>query len=177
MRWTVHGERPVYTNPWINLRLVDVELPDGQRFDHHAVRVRPSAGTVVVDGERVLLLWRHRFITDSWGFEIPAGKVEPGESAERAAAREVEEETGWRPGPLRPLLYLEPAPGVSDSRHHVFRADGAARIGEPADPFEAETVTWVPLSEVSELIEGQRIVSGSTVAALLYVLGSQTREK
>lgn len=177
MRWTVHGERPVYTDPWVNLRLVDVELPDGHRFDHHAVRVRPSAGTVVVSGGQVLLLWRHRFITDTWAYEIPAGKIEPGESPEQAAAREAEEETGRRPGALRPLLYVQPTPGVSDSEHHVFRADGAVRVGAPTDSSEAERVTWVPLSGVRDLIDNRQIVSGSTMASLLYILGSEVEEK
>lgn len=172
MRWTVHGERPLYSNRWVELRLADVELPDGQRFGHHAVRVRPSAGTVVTIDERVLLLWRHRFITDTWGFEIPAGRVENGESPDRAAAREVEEETGWRPGPLRSLLYLQPTPGITDSRHYVFTAGSAQWVGPPTDPAEAERVVWVPLAEVRNLIDQERLVSGSTMAALLYVLSS-----
>ncbi len=62
----------------------------------------------------MLLLWRHRFITDTWGWEIPLGRAEPGEGPAEAAAREVEEETGWRPGPLRPLLRIEPKQSVSD---------------------------------------------------------------
>src|SRR5438046_60145 len=96
MQWTVHGERSIYESEWVSLRLVDVEIPGHRRFDHHVVRApQPAAGAVVIDDdERVLLLWRHRFITDSWGWEIPAGRIEPGETAEEAAAREVLEETG-----------------------------------------------------------------------------------
>jgi len=70
MRWTVHGERTLYDNEWLRLTLVDVEIPDGERFEHHVVRVpNQAAGTVVHDADRgVLLLWRHRFITDTWGW-------------------------------------------------------------------------------------------------------------
>lgn len=176
MRWTVHGERGVYTDSWINVRLVDVELPDGRRFDHRAVRVRPSAGAVVLDGRRVLLLWRHRVITDTWGFEIPGGRIETGEPPEQAAAREVEEETGWRPGPLRPLLSVQPSPGASDSRHFVFQADEAVWTGAPADPAEAEQVVWIPLERIPALVDERRIVNGSTMAALLYVLVGETHK-
>ena len=86
MRWTVHGETVLYDSPWVALHVADVELPDGRRLDHHLVRMpAPAAGVVVIDPERgVLLLWRHRFITDSWGWEIPAGRVEAGESPSRA---------------------------------------------------------------------------------------------
>ena len=75
MRWIVHGERALYSSPWVGLRMVDVEIPGGERFEHHVVRVpRQAAGCVVHDPDRgVLLLWRHRFITDTWGWEIPAG--------------------------------------------------------------------------------------------------------
>jgi 8-oxo-dGTP pyrophosphatase MutT (NUDIX family) len=89
MQWKVHGERPIYTSKWVNLSLVDVELPDGQRFEHHVVRMQPVAATAVIDDQRrILMLWRHRFITDTWGWEIPTGIVDPGEtSAQRPSAR------------------------------------------------------------------------------------------
>lgn len=97
MKWTVHGERSLYESDWIRLVLTDVEIPDGERFEHHVVRMpRKAAGTIVHDPARgVLLLWRHRFITDSWGWEIPAGGIEPDETPEAAAVRETIEETGW----------------------------------------------------------------------------------
>lgn len=103
MQWTNLNEQPVYENPWFRVNLAEVELPDGARLDHFVIRLRPvAAATVVNAANEVLLLWRHRFITDSWGWELAAGVVENGESLPEAAAREMEEETGWRPGPLHP---------------------------------------------------------------------------
>ncbi|MCP3012515.1 NUDIX hydrolase [Nocardiopsis dassonvillei] len=170
MRWTVHSEKPLYTDPWIDVRAADVELPDGHRFDHRLIRRPPGAGAVVLDGRgRALLLWRHRFITDTWGYEIPMGGVQPGESPERAAAREVLEETGWRTGPLRPLVYVQPSSGLTDSEHHVFIADTAERVGQPQDAWEAERVEWVALDRVPELIRRRQLVSGTSVNALLYL--------
>jgi ADP-ribose pyrophosphatase YjhB (NUDIX family) len=130
-----------------------------------------------MDGQ-TLLLWRHRFITGSQGWEIPIGKIEPGEDPATAAARETEEETGWRPGPLHPLLRVEPSPGLSDSAHSIYLADGAKRIGSPEDDFESDSVSWVPLASVPSLIGRGDITSGTTLAALLYVLagGIGTRD-
>ncbi len=127
MRWKVHGERPLHEYPWVNLWLADVERPDGQRDEYYVVKLRDLAVAAVVNDRReVLMMWRHRFVTDVWAWELPMGLVEDGETPAEAAAREVLEETGWRPGPLTPLIYSEPANGITDSRHHVFRAAGAA---------------------------------------------------
>lgn len=171
MKWRVVSEESLYADDWLNVQIADIELPDGSRLEHRLIRTRPGAGAVVIDDERrVLLLWRHRFITDTWGWEIPIGRIEEGESPADAAAREFEEETGWRPGPLKPLLTVHPTPGISTSEHHIYRADKATYIGDAADPHEADRVVWTPLADVRELIGKAAITSGTTLAALLYVL-------
>ena len=107
MRWTVHSEKPLYEDEWLDIRLADVELPDGRHLDHRVIRTLPGAGAVVLNEQReVLVLWRHRFITDTWAYEIPMGGIDPGEDPATAAAREVEEETGWVPGPLRGVMAI-----------------------------------------------------------------------
>jgi 8-oxo-dGTP pyrophosphatase MutT (NUDIX family) len=177
MRWTVHSEKPLYTDPWLDIRVADVELPDGRHLEHRLIRTSPGAGAVVSDGNgRVLLLWRHRFITGTWGWEIPIGKADPGEDPAAGAAREVEEETGWRPGPLRPLLRVEPTPGISDSVHHIYRAETATRIGAPEDDFESSRIEWVALDTVPDLIGGGEITSGTTLAALLYTITRDSKQ-
>jgi 8-oxo-dGTP pyrophosphatase MutT (NUDIX family) len=172
MRWTVHGERAIYESEWINLVLTDIEVPGGERFEHHVVRMpRQAAGAVVFDPERgVLLLWRHRFVTDTWGWEIPAGHIDPGEAPIEAAARETLEETGWRPGPLEPLVRYQPHNGLSDQVFHIFLADGATHVGEPTDPAEAERVEWVPVDRVRRLASTEEILDGLSLTAILYAL-------
>jgi 8-oxo-dGDP phosphatase len=171
MRWTVHGERQIYTNPWVNLWLVDVQQPDGHRFEHHVVKLRHlSVGVVVDDRRRVLMMWRHRFVTDTWGWELPMGLIEPDETPESTAAREIEEETGWRVGAMRPLVYSQPANGITDSEHHVFRADGATWSGPPVEQNETDRIEWIPVSELRGMIDRREIVSGATLVGLLYLL-------
>jgi 8-oxo-dGTP pyrophosphatase MutT (NUDIX family) len=171
MRWQIHSEKTLYADAWLDVRVADVELPDGRHLDHRLVRTRPGAGAVVTDErDRVLLIWRHRFITDSWGWEIPMGAVEEGEMPQAAAAREVEEETGWRPGLLRPLLAVQPSNGISDGLHYVYRGESATYIGPPSDAWEAERIEWRPLSGIRKLIDNGEIVCGTTLSALLYVL-------
>jgi 8-oxo-dGTP pyrophosphatase MutT (NUDIX family) len=178
MRWRVHGERSLYESDWMNLRLVDVELPDGTRLEHHVLRLpREAAAVVVRDHDRgVLLLWRHRFITDSWGWEIPAGQIESHETAEQAAARETLEETGWQPGALRAVGAFHPLPGAVDQRFHVFVADGATYVGAPADRNEAERVEWVPVDRVRELVRAGEVTDGYSLTGLLWALASGALE-
>ncbi len=170
MRWDVHGERSVYESDWMSLRLVDVEIPGGERFDHHVVRFpRPAVGTVIVDGSsQVLMLWRHRFTTDSWGWELPAGGVDPGESLEEAAVREAVEEAGWRPGRLRPLVTYHPINGATDQRFALFVGEDPVEVGPPTDAGEAERVEWVASATLRDEVLAGRVTDGMSLTGLLW---------
>lgn len=175
MRWTVHGERVIYDSAWLTLALTDVEIPGGHRFEHHVVRMpNKAAGTVVHDPERgLLLLWRHRFITDSWGWELPAGHIDPGETPEQAARREVREETGWEPGPLRPLISYFPTNGLTDQTFHCFIAEGARHVGEPSDPSESERVEWIDIPTIRNIVRNSEMRDGLSLTAVLYALAHE----
>ncbi|MGH3750384.1 MAG: NUDIX hydrolase, partial [Micromonosporaceae bacterium] len=128
-----------------------------------------AAAAILNERHEVLLLWRHRFITDTWGWEIPAGVVDEGESPIQTAGREAEEETGWRVRNLRPLLDLEPAAGLGDCVHHVFGAEAAHYTGPPADAHESESVKWIPLADTPALVGRGEIPHSTTAAALLHL--------
>ena len=166
-RWTIHGETRLYSSEWLNVSLVDVELPDGSRFDHHVVRLpHPAAGVIVRDSERgVLLLRRHRFVTDTWGWEIPAGRVDPGETLEEAAVREAIEETGWRPLAVEYLGFSHPTNGLMEQRFEYFAASGADYVGE-FERTETESIAWFAPEDVRTLIEQGEIPDGLSVTAL-----------
>jgi NUDIX domain len=98
-RWRTFGEREIYRSPYTWLGQVDVELPGGERFWHEVIRLHRAAAMLLVDdADRVLLLWRHRFVLDRWGWELPGGLVDEDEEPAEAAVRELEEETGYRAG-------------------------------------------------------------------------------
>lgn len=172
MKWTVHGERVIYGSPWVRLALTDVEIPGGPRFEHHVVRMpAQAAGTVVADPARgVLLLWRHRFTTDTWGWEVPAGRIDKGETPIEAAAREAYEETGWQPGALHHLATYHPHNGSSDATFHLFVADGATYVGDPPDASESERVEWLTIDQVRAEMAAGQILDGLSLTALLWWL-------
>ena len=173
MRWVVHGEQTIYDSDWLRLAMVDVEVPGGRRFDHHVVRTpQDASGTLVVDGapdsRQVLLLWRHRFVTDEWGWEVPAGRLDEGETPGRPPPASRLEETGWRPGPLQSLATFTPVSGLVDLRFHLFAADGATQVGAPVDVSESERVEWVGVTRLRDEIAAGRVVDGLSLTALLW---------
>src|SRR5258708_17854227 len=100
-----------------------------------------ASAVVVRDKDRVLLIHRHRFITDTYGWEIPAGRVEAGEDPMAAAERETLEETGWRPGPLSKLFSSFPSIRPTDQKVNCYPTDGAEHPREPPGPSQRDPVT------------------------------------
>jgi 8-oxo-dGTP pyrophosphatase MutT (NUDIX family) len=172
--WTIHGERVVDDSRRAVLSIADVELPDGVRFEQYVLRV-PAAAMVIVldDAQRVLMMWRHRFVIDQWVWELPGGYLDPDEDPAVCAAREVEEETGWRPRTMQRLLTFQPMVGTIDQDNIVYLAHGADQTGVLPDINEAETLDWIPLSDVEQLITTGEIVGAGSVAGLYAVLAGK----
>ena len=169
--WINRGERIIYDSDWVRLVVADVVMPDGTEIDHHVVRMpREAAGTIIVNDERVLLLYRHRFITDSWGWEIPAGAVDAGETLEAAAVREAVEESGWEPRSVVPLCAFYPANGLLGQRFHIFVSRDAVHRGEPTDRNEATRIDWFSVEDVRAMLRGGEITDGLSFGALTYAL-------
>lgn len=169
-QWKVHGTRRVFGSPWVNVDLDDVEVPEGARFEHHVLRFpRASVGAVVVDADRVLLLWRHRFTVDRWGWEIPAGWSDDGEDPAEAIRREILEETGHLAATITPLIGYSPMTGISSHWYRVYLAETVHLQGVP-EQAEASRVEWVPTRDLPALIRNGQITDGPSLTALASFL-------
>lgn len=170
-RWRTFGERVIYDNPWVQLRQVEVEIPGAAPFWHHVVQLRPAAMIALIDDQdRALLLWRHRFVQNRWGWELPGGVVEAGEDPAVTAARELGEETGYRAGRVDHLVTFQPMVGMVDSEHFVFLGRDPEKAGPPTDLSEADRIEWVPLADVRRLIREGTVWNAGTAIALMGVL-------
>lgn len=169
--WRTFGERTVYDNEWVWLGQVDVEIPGGERIWHHVVRLHRAAMMVLVDDEdRVLMLWRHRFVQDKWGWELPGGLIDDDEEPAETAARELEEETGFRAGRVEHLVTYQPMVGMVDSEHVVFIGRDPEEVTDPVDLSEADRIEWVPLADVPALIAEGKIWNSGVLIGLLGLL-------
>lgn len=172
--WRIHGKRDLYDNRWVKLQLWDVEPPGMERFEHHVVKLNHVAITAVVDDQdRVLMLWRYRFVPQQFGWELPGGIVDDGEEAADTALREVVEETGWRPNSVERIAVYQPMVGMVDSLHEVFVAYGAEKVGLPTDLEEAGHIEWVPLADVPGLMARGQLLGSGTLVGLLHLLASR----
>ena len=169
--WQVLRRATVYDSPWVRVHRDDVRLPDGTVIDgHHVVDVpRPAVGVVPVgEGGRLLLIEHYRFITDTTGWEIPAGGFDPGEDVATAAARELSEETGHAADRFEPLGTYHPSNGVSNQTFHVVVGRGLRKVGDVTDTNEVMRLRWFEAVEVRAMLRRNEIRDGLSVTGLLW---------
>ena len=172
---TLISTERLYSGRIVNLDLDTVRFPDGSTGRLEMLR-HPGASAVVpllddrdAADPRVLLLRQFRHAADRFIWEVPAGRLDAGESPEDCAERELEEETGMRAGKFERLTTIFTTPGFTDEKIHLFLAsdltEGSTR--READEFmELHPRRW---SDVMESIRSGEIDDGKTLVSLLYV--------
>ena len=117
------GSREIFRGRTFDVDVDRVRLPNGKEMDMELVHHRGAAAVVpVLEDGTVLLVRQYRYATGGWLLEIPAGKIDGGEPPEVCAARETEEETGYRAGKLEPLGWIWTTPGFADEKIWLYLA-------------------------------------------------------
>ncbi len=171
-----------YQGRIIHLDLETVQFPDGSTGQLEMIR-HPGASAVVplldpldAPDPRVLLIRQFRHAAGGYIWEVPAGRLDPGETPEACAHRELAEETGMRAGRLERLTTIFTTPGFTDERIHLFLADGlvAGEHHREHDEFlELRPTRW---TEVLSLITSGQISDGKTLVSLLYLQAFRRKE-
>ena len=141
---------------------------NGVEIIREIVRHPGGAGALpLFDDGRVALVKQYRHPARRELLEIPAGKIEAGESPEMCAAREVEQEIGFRPGRMEKLLEFYSTPGFCEERLHVYLATTLAPSSQALDHDEFIEVVYLPLTEAAMMAERGEIEDSKTIIGLL----------
>jgi 8-oxo-dGTP pyrophosphatase MutT (NUDIX family) len=135
----------------VTLTIDEVTLPNGHLASLEIVHHPGGAAIVAIDGEqRVCLLRQYRHAVGAWIWELPAGKLEPGEPPLTTAQRELVEEAGMQATRWESLGHCVPSPGILDEIVHLFLATGLTAVADARESAEVFEVHWVPLQQAQE---------------------------
>jgi len=170
-QWIVKETPIADTGTGVNKRtaltVAEVTLPDGVQFRQAVLRVNPASMCVLVnDRNEVLMARRHRFIPDLWVWELPGGYVDEGEDPAECAAREAEEETGWKPASVEHLCSFQPMTGNADALNHVYLGRDPEQVSDVLDINETQQTAWIPLADVPTLV-AENVLGAASVIGLL----------
>jgi len=165
----------VYRSKWVNLFADKVIAPNGTLIErYHIVDFEYAAVGCIVTNERndVLLVKAYRYPTGTHGWEIPAGMVDPGESATAAAVREVFEESGNHIHNLSEIHRYYPMNGISNKECIIVRGklDCSRAPSAEFDDGEVSEHAWFEVQTIDAMIERNEISNGLTLTALLLYL-------
>ena len=169
-----------YSGKIISLDVDTVRFPDGSLGDLEMIR-HPGASAVVPfltdpagEDPQILLIHQYRYAAEGYLYEIPAGRLNPGEGPADCAERELKEETGCSAQRVDHLFTMYTTPGFTDEKIHVFMATGlvAGETKHEADEFlELQPML---LSRALQMVEAGEIRDGKTALALLFAAGFRT---
>jgi ADP-ribose pyrophosphatase len=152
-------------------KVTEDEASDGKGWSisRSVVRHAGSAVMMAVDKkDRVLLVRQYRLPAAQYLWELPAGKIDEGETAAQAAKRELIEETGLRAKKWKKLVSFYPSPGFVQEKMTIFLATGLTQgEAQPMDDERIET-RWFAKKELAELIRKNRISDAKTMIGFLH---------
>jgi ADP-ribose pyrophosphatase len=161
-------------------------LVHGAKFDYERVTVQTPRGTLTrevvrhpgavvilpvlrsgAEPPKVVLIRNWRISVEQELYELPAGTIEPAEEPRVCAARELEEETGYRAATLTPLGRFYTSPGLSDELMWAYFAEGLELVGQRLEPDEQLTVHPVGLDRALAMIDSGELADGKSILTLL----------
>lgn len=177
---TPSGSRRVYTGRVVSLDVDTVTFPNGTVGELEMIR-HPGASAVVPflddpasEDPRIVLIRQYRHATGGYLFEIPAGRLDPGEHPEQCALRELREETGYSAMHVTHVTTFWTTPGFTDERIHIYVATGLEAGDSALEADEILDLHPTPLSRAIQMIESGEISDGKSMIGILLA-ASHTR--
>lgn len=160
----------IYRSQWVNLYRDRVRFPNGRVIEeHHLIDIEQPSVIVLVEneGRDILFVRVTRYTTGQSHWELPAGRVEPGEDPLESARREVLEETGWTINGVEQVHVYYSLAGLSNHRFLIVRGRGEQLVTE-FDGQEVDEIRWFSPREVETMLRNGEILGGPTLTAVLY---------
>ncbi|MDH6700737.1 hypothetical protein P3T26_005205 [Streptomyces sp. MAA16] len=171
--WQIHGERTLYDNRWVTLSLVDVEPPGVDRFEHHVVKLHHVAIAAVIDDEdRVLMMWRYRFVPQTFGWGLPGGIVDRGRNLFRPPCGKSRKRPGGGRMGWNTSSRTSPWSAWSTRRTRSSSAMGPSSSGN-RPTWKRPGTSPGCLSAVPGLMARGELMGSGTLVVLLHVLASR----
>jgi ADP-ribose pyrophosphatase len=160
----------IYKGKVVVLNVDRVTLPNGATVDLEVIR-HPGAAAIVPmkDDETVILIRQFRHAAGGFIYEIPAGKLHPGEDPRDCAARELEEEIGYRASSFELLTSIFTAPGFADEVIHIYKGTGLTKGRQKLDHDEVLNVVELPIEKAIAQIQDGTIRDGKSIVGLQAV--------
>ena len=156
----------VYRGKLVNLRTGQVRLDEGSMAFREVVEHAGGVGVVPCLGDSVVLIRQYRIAIDRELFEIPAGKLEPGDSPENRAAAELLEETGYTAEQLVSIGGIYPSCGFLTEKIHLFLAFNLTAGEQQLEADERIEVVQLPLEQARQMLRENQFEDAKTVAGL-----------
>lgn len=182
-RATVLSSEVVYQGPLFSVRHDKLVEPGGRANERDVIRHNGSVVILAIDASKskrdpwIVLERQYRHAANQFLWELPAGKLEPGEEPLAGAQRELAEETGYRAKKWRPLVEYYASPGFLGESMKVFLAEGLEPGETNLEEDENIELRLVKLSELLKMIEKGAILDGKTLTSVLLYARLQNRRK
>lgn len=162
----------IYSGKKIKVRKDEVILEDGREVMREVIEHPGSAAIIpFVSENEIILLKQYRYAVKETIYEIPAGTLDEGETFYSCAMRELEEETGYKAGTLKPLVILYPSPGILSEVMQLFKATNLVKTQINYQVDESiKGIVQVKLSAAFEMVKKGIIRDAKTVCSILMCL-------
>ena len=160
----------LYNGKILDLFKDDIELPDGNKAVREYVNHGGGSSVLCEKDGKILLVKQYRYPYGKELLELPAGKLNPGESPEQTAIRELEEEGGVIAGKVEKLFDVYPTPAYTNEIIRIYKAIDIKEGSVHLDEDEFLSSVWVDKEELKQMIARGEIKDAKTLIALLYVL-------
>jgi len=168
--WKTISSREVYQNKWMRLREDVAEMPNGRSTIYGVIECADAVGVLpFVDDDHVVMVRQFRYVFgEDHRWEMPTGGVKPGETAESAARRELQEEAGYDAGELRHVCTYFTSKSIMREAGHLYIGRRLTKVEAIPDDTEFFEIAIMPFTQVLQMVNASEIRDSMTVITVLH---------